>query len=135
MQTDPCKAILGRWRLVHSVEFGRGGDKRYPLGEDAIGCISYSEASMMAVQIGRRARAPIGANGVVDRKDYLAYFGRYWLNTENAVIHHQLEQQLFPGTYPDDLKRKYRFFDDKLLLEPLDEKDHEILWQRATARA
>jgi hypothetical protein len=55
------------------------------------------------------------------------------LDTENAVIHHQLEQQLFPGTYPDDLKRKYRFFDDKPLLEPLDEKDHKILWQRATA--
>lgn len=45
----------------------------------------------------------------------------------------QLEQQLFPGTYRDDPKRKYRFFDDKLLLEPLDKKDHEILWQRATA--
>jgi len=31
---------------------------------------------------------------VVDNEDYLAYFGRYWLDIENAVIHHQLEQQL-----------------------------------------
>jgi Lipocalin-like domain len=66
-------------------------------------------------------------------RDYLAYFGRYWLDTETAVIHHQLEQQLFPGIYPDDLKRRYRFLDDKLLLEPLDEKDHEILRQPAIA--
>lgn len=131
MPTDPRKAILGTWRLVHSVEFG--GEKRYPLGENAIGCIIYTEAGMMAVQIGRRARAPMRPTAVVDHNDYLAYFGRYWLDTENAVIHHQLEQQLFSGTYPDDLKRKYRFFDDKLLLEPLDEKDHEILWQRAAA--
>jgi hypothetical protein len=133
MPTDPRKAILGTWRLVHAVEFGAGGEKRYPLGEDAIGCIIYTEAGMMAVQIGRRARAPMRPTAVVDHNGYLAYFGRYWLDTENALIHHQLEQQLFPGTYPDDLKRKYRFFDDKLLLEPLDEKDHEILWQRAAA--
>jgi hypothetical protein len=57
-----------------------GGEKRYPLGEDAIGCIIYIDAGVMAVQIGRRARAPIGANAVVDHKDYLAYFGRYWLD-------------------------------------------------------
>src|SRR5262249_31260070 len=120
MPRDPRKAILGTWRLVHSVEFGPSGEKRYPLGEDAIGYIIYTEAGVMAVQISRRARASIGPNAVVDHDDYLAYFGQYWLDTESAVIHHQLEQQLFPGIYPDDLKRKYRFFDDKLLLEPLD---------------
>jgi hypothetical protein len=76
----PAKRILGAWRLVRSVEFGPGGETRYPLGEDAIGCIIYIDAGVMAVQIGRRARAPIGANAVVDHKDYLAYFGRYWLD-------------------------------------------------------
>jgi Lipocalin-like domain len=81
--------------------------------------ISFTPMGMMAVQIGRRVRAPIGANAVVDHKEYLAYFGRYWLDTENAVTHHRLEQQLFPGIYPDDLKSKYLFFDEKLLLEPL----------------
>jgi catechol 1,2-dioxygenase len=80
-----------------------GGEKRYPLGEDAIGCIICIEAGVMAVQIGRRGRAPIGANAVVDHKDYLAYFGRYWLDTENAVIHHQLEQPLFPMATSDRL--------------------------------
>lgn len=87
----------------------------------------------MAVQISRRARAPMGPSPAVNHNDYLAYCGRYWLDTENAVIHHGLEQQLFPGIYPDDLKRKYHFFDDKLLLEPLDEKDHKIPWQRVAA--
>jgi hypothetical protein len=133
MPIDPRKAILGAWRLVHSVEFGPDGKKRYPHGEDAIGYIIYTEAGVMAVQISRRARAPMGANAVVNNKDYLAYSGRYWLDTENAVVHHQLEQQLFPGIYPDDLKRKYSLFDDKLSLVPLDETNHEILWQRVTA--
>jgi catechol 1,2-dioxygenase len=122
MPTDPRKAILGTWSLVHSVEFGPSGEKSCPLGEDAIGYIIYTEAGVMAVQITRRARAPIGPNAVVDHNDNLAYFGQYWVDIENGVVHHQLEQQLFPGLYPDDLKRKYRFFDDKLLLEPLDGK-------------
>jgi hypothetical protein len=133
MPTDPRKAILGTWRLVYSVEFGPGGEKRYPFGQDAIGYIVYTEAGVMAVQISRRSRPPTWPNAAVDNQDYLAYFGRYWLDTENAVIHHQLEGQLFPGHYPDDLKRRYRFVDDKVLLEPLDERDHEILWQRAAA--
>ena len=133
MSTDPRKAILGTWRLVHSVEFGPGGEKSYPLGEDAIGYIIYTEAGVMAVQVSRKARAPTAPNAVVDHNHYLAYFGRYSVDIENCAIHHQLEQQLFSGLYPDNLKRRYRFFDDKLLLEPPGEKDHEILWQRATA--
>jgi catechol 1,2-dioxygenase len=121
---NPDKAILAAWRLVHSVEFGPRGEKRYPLGENAIGCIIYTEAGVMAVQISRRPRAPMEPDAIVDCNDYLAYFGRYWLDTERAVIHHQLQGQLFQGYYPDDLKRKYRLFDDKLSLEPLDERSH-----------
>ena len=75
MSVDPRKAILGTWRLVHSVEVGPGGVKRYPIGEDAIGYIIYTESGVMAVQITRRVRAPAGPEGVVGKKDYLAYFG------------------------------------------------------------
>ena len=64
----------------------------------------------MAVQIGRRARAPMEPNATVGHNDHLAYFGRYWLDAENAVIHFELEQQLFPGTYPDDLKKEVLAF-------------------------
>jgi hypothetical protein len=40
--------------LVHSVEFGPGGEKHYPFEEDAIGYIIYTESGVMAVQITRR---------------------------------------------------------------------------------
>jgi catechol 1,2-dioxygenase len=83
-----------------------GREEALSLGEDAIGYIIYTQTGVMAVQISRRPRAPIAPNAVVDKKEYLAYFGRYWLDTEDAVIHHQLEQQLFPGIYPDDLKKE-----------------------------
>ena len=33
MSADPRKAFLGTWRLVHSVEYGPGGERHYPFGE------------------------------------------------------------------------------------------------------
>jgi Lipocalin-like domain len=126
---DPRTAILGTWRLVHSVEYGPGGERHYPFGEDAIGYIIYSESGVMAVQIGRRGRRIVGANPVIGKKDYLAYFGRYELDLQNAVVRHLLEGELFPG-HAEDLERKYHFFDEKLSLKPVDGTNREILWQR-----
>jgi Lipocalin-like domain len=129
VSADPRKAFHGTWRLVHSVEYGPGGDRHYPFGEDAIGYIMYSESGVMAVQISRRGRPTVGPNPVVGKKDYLAYFGRYELDVQNAVVRHLLEGELFPG-HAEDLERKYHFFDEKLSLKPLDGTNREILWQR-----
>jgi hypothetical protein len=129
MSADSKSAILGTWRLVHSVEYGPGGEKRYPFGEDAIGYIIYSESGVMAVQITRRGRPVTGPNPVVTEKDYLAYFARYELDVQNGVVRHILEGELFPGR-AEDLERKYHFFDEKLSLKPLDGTNREILWER-----
>jgi hypothetical protein len=129
VSTDPLKAFFGTWRLVHSVEYGPGGERHYPFGEDAIGYIIHSESGVMAVQITRRERPTVGPNPVVGKDDYLAYFGRYELDVQNAVVRHLLEGELFPG-HAEDLERKYHFFDEKLSLKPLDGTNREILWQR-----
>jgi hypothetical protein len=129
VSADPRNAFLGAWRLVHSVEYGPGGEKHYPFGEDAIGYIMYNESGVMAVQITRRGRPTAGRNPVVGKKDYLAYFGRYELDVQNEVVRHLLEGELFPG-HVEDLERKYHFFDGKLSLKPLDGTNREILWQR-----
>jgi hypothetical protein len=84
----------------------------------------------MAVQITKKVRPKGGPEPVASKKDYLAYFGQYRLDIENAVVHHELEGQLFPGDHPNDLKRKYHFFEDKLSLKPDDGTNREILWQR-----
>ena len=129
MSADPREAFVGTWRLVHSVEYGPGGERHYPFGEDAIGYIIYSESGVMAVQISRRRHPTAGPNPVVGKKDYLAYFGRYELDVQNAVVRHLLEGELFPG-HAEDLERKYDFFDERLSLKPLDGTNREILWQR-----
>lgn len=130
MSGDPRKTICGAWRLVHSVEFGPGGEKRYSFGEDAVGYIIYTESGVMAVQIARRVRPHAGPTAAFGKADYLAYFGRYEVDVEKGVVRHLLEGQLFLGDHPDLLERQYRFYDDKLSLQPLDGTDREILWQR-----
>ena len=117
--------------MVHSVEIGPGGEKRYPFGEDAIGYIIYTKSGVMAVQITRRARATARPKAAVGKEDYLAYFGRYELDVQNGVVRRLLEGALFPKDYREHVERKYRFFDDKLSLKPLDGGNREILWQKA----
>lgn len=96
MQVDPKTAILGTWRLVHSVELGPDGNKRYPFGEDAIGYIIYTASGVMAVQIARREGAMARTKAVAEKGDYLAYFGRYEVDVQNGVVRHLLEAALFP---------------------------------------
>jgi Lipocalin-like domain len=86
----------------------------------------------MAVQIARRTRSSDHSKNLVGPADYLAYFGRYEIDPDNELVRHILEGQLFPGSHPYTLERKYRFFDDKLSLKPWDGTHREILWQRAT---
>jgi hypothetical protein len=129
MAADARKEIVGVWRLVHSVEFTPDGGKHYPFGEDAIGYIMYTESGVMAVQISRkqRSKSDLGSS----TRDYLAYFGRYEVDTEKELVRHVLEGQLFPGDHPAVVERKYCFYDHKLSLRPWnDGTDREILWQR-----
>jgi len=130
MSDDPRRAIVGTWRLVLYVEFRPGGALHYPFGEDAVGYISYSESGVMAVQMSPRQQALVEQARTGGQLDYLAYFGRYEVDTEKQLVRHLLEGQVSPGRHPEILERKYRFYDDKLLLRPCDGADWEIVWQR-----
>jgi catechol 1,2-dioxygenase len=130
MSDDPRKMIVGTWRLVHYVEFRPGGALYHPYGQDAIGCISYSDSGIMTVQMSPRTRRPVTQTPASGQLDYLAYFGRYEVDAQRQVVRHLLEAQVTPGRHPDVLERKFRFYDDKLSLGPCDGPDWEILWQR-----
>jgi hypothetical protein len=126
---DVDKLIVGAWRLVHSIIIDTEGEKAYPLGEDAIGYICYSDTGIMAVQISRKSRAEV-KDAALLKHDYLAYFGRYEIDTDRQVVRHFVEGQLFPGDHPAVLERTYRFEGDLLSLKPVDRTNQEILWQR-----
>jgi hypothetical protein len=126
---DVSKRIVGTWRLVHSVSINADGEKEYPYGEDAIGYIYYSENGIMAVHISRKSRAEAKDISHI-KHDYLAYFGRYEIDTEELVVRHFVEGQLFPGEHTEVLVRTYRFDGDLMSLKPVDGTNREILWQR-----
>ncbi len=126
---DVTKLIVGSWRLVHAMSISAGGEKEYPYGEDAIGYICYSDTGIMAVQISRKSREE-GQDLSLLEHDYLAYFGRYEIDTENQLVRHFVEGQLFPGEHPEVLVRKYRFDSDLMSLKLVDGTNREVLWQR-----
>ena len=126
---DVAKLIVGTWRLVHSIIIKADGKKEYPFGDDAIGYIYYGDTGVMAVQISRKERAE-AKNASRLKHDYLAYFGRYEIDPDQQVVRHFVEGQLFPGSHPAILERKYRFEGDLMSLRPVDRTNQEILWQR-----
>ncbi|MGZ4960582.1 MAG: lipocalin-like domain-containing protein [Methylomonas sp.] len=122
--------IVGTWRLVHSIHVNSDGQKDYPYGEDAVGYIYYSNTGLMAVQISRKSRTEV-EDLMHLKRDYLAYFGRYEVDTEKQVVRHFVEGQIFPGDRSEVLERAYRFDGDLMTLTPTDGTHREILWQRA----
>jgi hypothetical protein len=126
---DIAQLIVGAWRHVHSVIISADGKKEYPFGEDAIGYIWYSDTGVMAVQISRKSRAEVNDPASL-KHDYLAYFGRYEVDTGKQVVRHFVEGELFPGGHPAVLERKYQFDGDLMSLRPVARPDYEILWQR-----
>lgn len=126
---DITKLIVGTWRLVRSISIDADGKKQYPLGEDAFGYIHYSDSGIMAVQISIKSRGEVKDLSQL-KHEYLAYFGRYEVDTEKGVVRHFVEGQLFPGEHSGVLEREYRFYDDLMSLRPVDGTNREILWQR-----
>jgi Lipocalin-like domain len=131
---DIARMFIGTWHLVHSIKIGADGQTEYPLGQDAIGYIYYSDTGVMAVQISRRTRSASADQEHLHR-EYLAYFGRFEIDVARGVVRHFLEGQLFPGDHPELLERRYHFDGELLSLQPLEGTNHEILWRRVSDRA
>ncbi len=126
---DVAKLIVGTWRLVRQIKVNPDGKTEYPYGEDAVGYICYSDTGIMSVHISRKSR--VDPKDISDLKhDYLAYFGRYEIDTKERVVRHFVEGQLFPGDHADVLVRKYHFDRDFMSLKTVDGTNLEILWQR-----
>ena len=89
-------SLVGTWRLACWYNEVEGGSRDYPMGEDAIGHISYSSDGYVFVHIMTADRAlyaendPFGGSPEEDSaavKSHLSYSGRYE-DRGDHVIHH-----------------------------------------------
>jgi hypothetical protein len=83
----------------------------------------------MAVQISRKSRERVSDPSNLVH-EYLAYFGRYEIDTEREVVRHLLEGELFPGGHSKVLDDDTVFEGDLMSLKPVDGTNREILWKR-----
>ena len=118
--------VIGAWRLVsYVVEDADGGNRTYPLGEDAHGVIIYAPSGHMSVQIGSTGRPQYqdgSLHGGTDAEraataaGYLAYAGRYTVS-DAGVIDHLPDVSLFPNWEHTAVPRRATIANNRLTLE------------------
>jgi hypothetical protein len=122
-QTDP--RFIGTWSLATSEFRTTTGTVTYPLGEKAVGLLIYDSGGRMAAQLMRldrpkfasgdmRKGTPEEIKAAVD--GYVAYFGRFEVNSENRTIVHHVEGSLFPNWLGQDQVRSFEFSSDAQVL-------------------
>lgn len=133
--------LLGSWDLVEWSEVHGDGTKTYPLGEDALGQLLYSEDGHVAAQLVGARRTRFRSDDWRDAsleeggrafKEYFGYYGTYSIDLgRHAVVHH-VEGAWFPNVENSDQIRIFRFEDDRLLLDAdTDWGKVRIVWRRA----
>lgn len=133
--------LIGIWRLVKSIEMKEDGSIYYPFGDDAIGYITYTAVGIMTVHIMRKNRALFSGNNLRQAsaeeclqipQDYLAYFGRYDIDTTKGIVNHTVEGSLFSNDIGKLLPRSYQFVGNRMHLKPVDGTNREIIWEKIT---
>jgi Lipocalin-like domain len=116
--------LLGAWRLV-SCEEDSGRGVTYPLGQDAIGQISYDASGRMSAQLARADQAPFSSEDLRESTtqerttawaNYFGYFGTYTVDAERKEVVHRIEGSWFPNLVGTEQIRHYRFEGKQLVL-------------------
>jgi hypothetical protein len=109
MSSNP---LVGTWRLISFESRTLDGEVSYPLGEDAVGYIAYTEDGYVFVAIMRPGRPPFAtadlfsgntAEKAAAAETYVSYCGRYEFRG-STVVHH-VELSLFPNWEGADQER------------------------------
>ncbi|MDP9165791.1 MAG: lipocalin-like domain-containing protein [Actinomycetota bacterium] len=79
-------AVLGAWELVSFVaRDARSGVERHPLGTAPRGLILYTEDGFMSAQL-----------AASDMTEYVAYGGRFAVDEQTAILHHEVMMSMMP---------------------------------------
>jgi hypothetical protein len=112
---DVQRRFIGNWRLIafESID-EQGRTSPNPLD---VGRIMYDADGNMAAQLMRSVRKPAStppteAERAASYSSYVAYFGRYTIDTTNDSVTHHVEAALNPNWVKTPLVRYWRFSPD-----------------------
>ncbi|WP_446487542.1 lipocalin-like domain-containing protein [Caulobacter sp. LARHSG274] len=135
--------LIGAWELVEWSEIHFDGTKTYPLGEEALGQLLYSEDGHVAAQLVRARRARFESNdwriaasdeGARAFKEYFGYFGTYSVSLDRGAVVHHVKGAWFPNVEDSDQARRFKFENERLVLDAdTDWGKVRIVWRRAKA--
>jgi hypothetical protein len=118
------RTLIGAWQLVRYWTRYDGGERIFPLGEDAVGLILYTPDGFMTgtMQRARPLRFAVAdrLNAMAPEKarafdDYVTYCGRWRLDGDR-VLHH-IEASLLPNWIGEVQPREVRWLaDDRIEL-------------------
>lgn len=143
-ETNP---LVGVWKLV-SWEATRvsNGDKRLPFGRSLDGRISYDERGNMSAQVTQIHRQPFVTDFMGGARPdetqlafhtYIAYFGKYSVDTKEGLIVHHVEGSLFPNWVGTKQERHFQLDGRRLSLRtpPMAmnagyKEVHTLIWEK-----
>jgi Lipocalin-like domain len=142
-ETMASNPLIGTWKLVSWENRSLDGQVSYPLGEDAVGYISYTQDGYVFVAMMRHDRAEFAAGDLVRAsaqekahaaETYMTYCGRYEFRG-STVVHH-VELSLFPNWVGVDQERLVEIVGNRLtvstrpmLLDGIQQSGH-LIWER-----
>jgi len=115
--------FIGTWKLLKCHHELEDGSVVYPLGESAKGLLVYTTEGYMTGALMQPDRASFKTrelfSGSQEEKafameGYLHYAGRYQVHKDE--IWHFVELSLFPNWIGTTQKRKFKFYENKLVL-------------------
>lgn len=133
-QPNTTEKFVGTW-LLQNIE-SRSDDGEWVsggvLGEKPLGIIVYDSFGNMAVQLARRDRTIPDTEGAPDQlvNGYVAYFGKYEVDTRSETVTHHRSTNLNPKFSHMSVVRHYQFVGDTLTLTVSPDKNLRVIWVR-----
>ena len=137
-----AERLIGTWMLVRYEIARPNGGMLFPFGDPAAGMLTYDATGHMSGQVMRPGRtlAPFELE-TPDQireayKGYVAYFGRYELNSAGDSVTHHVDGSLDTWRIGVDQVRGLQFSGDRLILSAVftnegERRVHTITWERA----
>ena len=142
-----AKDIVGTWQLVSYSCKDESGNISYPLGENAVGYIMYTNDGYMSVSMAAKNR-PKRSSGdltggtkeekIAEAETYITYCGTYEFYEDRVVL--IIEMALFPNRVGSSQVRYYRIKGSRIILTTppisIDNKPQvcTVIWERPSSQ-